>query len=371
MFRRYKLKNFDFLLVLLVIALNVIGILAIGSAKQSVQSKQILGMAVGLIAMLVIASLDYSRLLKLAWIGYLFVIVTLVLVHFFGRSANGAARWLDLGFFDLQPSETAKILLILFYAQFIMKYRERFNTMRVLLLAVFFIIPPLTLIYKQPNLSTIILVSVLFCVLMFVGGLSWKIIGGVLAVAVPSVLVFLSIVMQEGQTLIKDYQRDRIMAFFDPATYADTEAYQQLNSVIAIGSGQLWGKGLNNTDIASVKNGNFLPESQTDFIFAVIGEELGFVGSAVVILLLILIAMRCVSIARVAKDTAGMVIAAGMGSLIGIQGFMNIAVATMMMPNTGLPLPFVSYGLSSLVSMYIGIGFVLNVGLQRKNLYNL
>lgn len=370
MFRRYKLKNFDFLLVLLVIALNVIGILAIGSAKQSVQSKQILGMAVGLIAMLVIAFLDYSRLLKLAWIGYLFVIVTLILVHFFGRSANGATRWLDLGFFDLQPSETAKILLILFYAQFIMKYREQFNTMRVLLLAVLFIIPPLILIYKQPNLSTTILVSVLFCVLMFVGGLSWKIIGGVLAVAVPSVLIFLSIVMQEGQTLIKDYQRNRIMAFFDPATYADTEAYQQLNSVIAIGSGQLWGKGLNNTDIASVKNGNFLPESQTDFIFAIIGEELGFIGSAVVILLLILIAMRCVSIARVAKDTAGMVIAAGIGALIGIQGFMNIAVATMMMPNTGLPLPFVSYGLSSLVSMYIGIGFVLNVGLQRKNLYN-
>ena len=279
MFRRYKLKNFDFLLVLLVIALNVIGILAIGSAKQSVQSKQILGMAVGLIAMLVIAFLDYSRLLKLAWIGYLFVIVTLILVHFFGRSANGAARWLDLGFFDLQPSETAKILLILFYAQFIMKYREQFNTMRVLLLAVLFIIPPLILIYKQPNLSTTILVSVLFCVLMFVGGLSWKIIGGVLAVAVPSVLIFLSIVMQEGQTLIKDYQRNRIMAFFDPATYADTEAYQQLNSVIAIGSGQLWGKGLNNTDIASVKNGNFLPESQTDFIFAIIGEELGFIGS--------------------------------------------------------------------------------------------
>ena len=237
------------------------------------------------------------------------MIVTLILVHFFGRSANGAARWLDLGFFDLQPSETAKILLILFYAQFIMKYREQFNTMRVLLLAVLFIIPPLILIYKQPNLSTTILVSVLFCVLMFVGGLSWKIIGGVLAVAVPSVLIFLSIVMQEGQTLIKDYQRNRIM-------------------------------------------------------------ELGFIGSAVVILLLILIAMRCVSIARVAKDTAGMVIAAGIGALIGIQGFMNIAVATMMMPNTGLPLPFVSYGLSSLVSMYIGIGFVLNVGLQRKNLYN-
>ena len=136
-------------------------------------------MAVGLIAMLVIAFLDYSRLLKLAWIGYLFVIVTLVLVHF-SEVGKRCAYAGSIGLFDLQPSETAKILLILFYAQFIMKYRERFNTMRVLLLAVLFIIPPLTLIYKQPNLSTTILVSVLFCVLMFVGGLSWKIIGGVL-----------------------------------------------------------------------------------------------------------------------------------------------------------------------------------------------
>ena len=126
-----------------------------------------------------------------------------------------------------------------------------------------------------------------------------------------------------------------------------------------------------NNVIASVKNGNFLPEPQTDFIFAVVGEELGFVGSATVILLLILIAMRCVSAARSAKDTAGTVIAAGIGSLIAFQGFMNIAVATMLMPNTGLPLPFVSYGLTSLVSLYIGIGLVLNVRLQRKNLYNL
>ncbi|MDO4292007.1 MAG: FtsW/RodA/SpoVE family cell cycle protein [Eubacteriales bacterium] len=371
MFRKYKLKNFDFILVLLVAVLNIIGILAIGSAEESVQNKQIIGMALGLAAMLVVAFIDYSWILRFAWLGYLAALGTLVLVLFYGRVTNGARRWLELGFFDLQPSETAKILLILFYAQFIMKYKDRLNTLRVLFLAVFFIVPPLALIYKQPNLSTTILVAVLFCVLMFVGGISWKIIGGILAVAVPGVLVFLSIVMQEGQTLIENYQRNRIMAFFDPEAYADTQAYQQLNSVIAIGSGQLWGKGLNNTDIASVKNGNFLPESQTDFIFAVIGEELGFIGSAAVILLLILIAMRCVSIARTAKDTAGMVIAAGVGAMIGVQGFMNIAVATMLMPNTGLPLPFVSYGLSSLVSMYIGIGFVLNVRLQRKNLYNL
>ena len=368
MLKRYKLRNYDFKLVLLVLAISIIGMMAVGSAKESLQERQIAGVAMGMVIMIIISLIDYSQLLRLYWFYYIFSIGMLIAVLIWGEKVNGATRWINIPhLFQFQPSEIAKILLILFYAQFIMKYREQFNTMRVLLLAVLFIIPPLILIYKQPNLSTTILVSVLFCVLMFVGGLSWKIIGGVLAVAVPSVLIFLSIVMQEGQTLIKDYQRNRIMAFFDPATYADTEAYQQLNSVIAIGSGQLWGKGLNNTDIASVKNGNFLPESQTDFIFAIIGEELGFIGSAVVILLLILIAMRCVSIARVAKDTAGMVIAAGIGALIGIQGFMNIAVATMMMPNTGLPLPFVSYGGSSVLSTFILFGVIQGLYILKKN----
>lgn len=369
MFRRYKLKNFDFLLVLLVIALNVIGILAIGSAKQSVQSKQILGMAVGLIAMLVIAFLDYSRLLKLAWIGYLFVIVTLVLVHFFGRSANGAARWLDLGFFDLQPSETAKILLILFYAQFIMKYKEKFNTFKILLLCVVLMLPAIILVYKEPNLSTTILYCIIFCVLMFVGGLNYKIIGGVLAVVVPSLAIAFYLVMQPGQQLIENYQLTRILAWLNPEKYADAEAYQQLNSVMAIGSGQLWGKGLNNNVIASVKNGNFISEPETDFIFAVIGEEMGFVGACIVIVLLMLIALECISIARTAKDTSGMIIASGMAAVIGFQSFMNIAVTTMIMPNTGIPLPFVSNGMTSLLSLFIGMGFVLNVRLQRKNLY--
>ena len=371
MFKRYKLKNFDFILVLLVVTLNIIGILVIGSAKESVQGTQILGMFLGLAAMLVVAFIDYSFLIRFQWVWYVFIIGSLVLVALFGEEVNGATRWLDIGLFQFQPSETTKILLILFYAQFIMKYREKLNTFRILFCAIVLVIPPLILIYEQPNLSMTILTALLFCSILFVGGLGWKIMGGVLAVVVPCALIFLSIVMQEGQTLINDYQRRRIMAFFDPVAYADSEAYQQLNSVIAIGSGQLWGKGLNNNVIASVKNGNFLPEPQTDFIFAVVGEELGFVGSAAVILLLIFIAMRCVSAARTAKDTAGTIIAAGIGSLIAFQGFMNIAVATMLMPNTGLPLPFVSYGLTSLVSLYIGIGLVLNVRLQRKNLYNL
>ena len=141
---------------------------------------------------------------------------------------------------------------------------------------------------------------------------------------------------------------------------------QQTNSIIAIGSGQLYGKGLNNDEVSSVKNGNFIAEPQTDFIFAVAGEELGFIGCCMIVLLEFLIALECLLIGRRAKELSGTLICCGMASLIFFQTFLNISVATGLLPNTGITLPFVSYGLTSLVSFYIGIGFVLNVGLQTK-----
>ena len=162
-----------------------------------------------------------------------------------------------------------------------------------------------------------------------------------------------------------EYQLERLLAFRDPEKYPDT-ARQQMNSVTAIASGQLDGKGYKNNEVTSVINGNFLSASETDFIFAVIGEEFGFKGSITVIVLLLGISLECMSVARKAKDTAGAVIASGMGGLIAIQGFLNIGVATFILPNTGLPLPFVSYGLTSLLSLYIGMGFVLNVRFQAK-----
>lgn len=139
---------------------------------------------------------------------------------------------------------------------------------------------------------------------------------------------------------------------------------------MAIGSGELFGKGLNNNEISSVKNGNFISEPQTDFIFAIVGEELGFAGGCLVVGLLFLITLECLMIARKAKDIAGMLIATGMATVIGFQSFMNIGVATGIVPNTGIPLPFVSYGLTSLVSLYIGMGFVLNVRLQCVRKYS-
>ena len=225
---------------------------------------------------------------------------------------------------------------------------------------------PLALIIVEPNLSTTICTALVICLMIYIGGLSYKFIGTVLLILVPVAIIFLSIVVQPDQKLLKDYQQKRILAFLEPEKYESDEAYQQKNSVMAIGSGQLTGKGLNNNTTTSVKNGNFISEPQTDFIFAIIGEELGFVGSCIVVALLLLIVIQCILVGIRSQDLAGRIICCGVGGLIGFQSFINIGVASKLLPNTGVPLPFVSYGLTSLVSLYVGIGFVLNVGLQPK-----
>lgn len=366
MLKHYRIRDFDFKLVLLVTALTIIGILAIGSAEESLQSRQISGFLTGLFLMMVISLFDYSVLLNLYWIMYVANLVLLSMVIAMGEGRGVAQRWLILFGIQFQPSEIAKIILILFFAQFIMKHKEKLNTFsRILLCCILFAIP-VALIYMQPDLSTSIVVIMTFCVIMFIGGLSWKIIAGILAVAIPAAVIFLLIVIQPDQDLINEYQRKRIMAFINQEEYSMTEGFQQENSVMAIGSGQLYGKGYKNNLISSVKNANYIAEQETDFIFAVIGEEFGFIGACSVIVLIFLISTECLLIARRAKDLAGTIIAAGVGCMIGLQAFVNIGVATFLLPNTGLPLPFVSHGLTSLVSSFIGIGFVLNVGLQRN-----
>lgn len=370
MLKRYRVRDYDFKLVILLVAITVLGILVIGSAQESVQEKQIMGFIVGLFLMVVISLFDYSFFLQFYWILYAFNLILLILVYAIGDKAGGATRWVTIAGIKFQPSEMTKILLILFFAQYIMKHREKLNTLKVLGSCVALVAIPLFFVYKQPDLSTTIMITILFCVLVFIGGLSYKIIAGILAVAVPLAVVFLVIVLQPEQTLIKDYQQTRILAWLQPDEYKNNEGYQQENSKMAIGSGQLFGKGYKNNEVTSVKNGNFISEPQTDFIFAIVGEELGFIGGCTVIVLLTLIALECVLIAKKAKDLAGTLICTGMATIVGVQSFMNIAVATGLMPNTGIPLPFVSYGLTSLVSLYIGMGFVLNVGLQGVRKYS-
>ncbi|MCM1088100.1 MAG: rod shape-determining protein RodA [Muribaculaceae bacterium] len=366
MIKHYRVRDYDFKLIILVVALTVIGIFAIGSAKESMQTRQIAGFVFGLFLMIVLSLFDYSVIIRFYWGLYLLNIALLVLVIRMGEEVNNAQRWLNIFGIQFQPSETAKILLILFFAQLIMKYQDKINDLRFLGICIALFAVPLWLIYKQPDLSTSIMIVILFCVLIFVGGISWKYILTILAIAVPTFMIALTLILQPDQTLLQPYQQNRILAWIYPEEYANAEAYQQLNSEMAIGSGQLYGKGYKTNEISSVKNGNFISEPQTDFIYAVIGEEFGFVGGCIVIVLLIFIAIECIMVARRAKDLAGTIIATGVGALIGFQGIMNISVATGVMPNTGIPLPFVSYGLTSLVSSYIGIGFVLNVRLQCK-----
>ena len=216
-----------------------------------------------------------------------------------------------------------------------------------------------------------ITVTIIFCILLYIAGLSYKIIGGAILIAVPLLIIFLSIVVQPDQTLIKDYQRTRIMSFL----YPENEEYQedieqQNNSKTAIASGELVGKKLTGDDqVSSVNAGNFVAENQTDFIFAVAGEEYGFIGCTALVVLLLLISVECIRMSLRAKDLAGKIICCGIGSVVAIQSFLNICVATGLAPNTGTPLPFVSYGLTSLVSLFIGMGLVMNVGLQSST-YN-
>ena len=274
-------------------------------------------------------------------------------------------RWFKIGGFQFQPSELVKILMILFLAYYFMRYEEKINSPRVLFGSFMLIGIPLALILAQPNLSTTIVLALVFAAMLFAAGLSYKIVVGVLAVCVPTFFIVLTLIIQDKFPFIHSYQLGRIMGWLYPDKYPDI-AYQQQNSIMAIGSGLLWGKGLGNTDPTSVKNGKFILEPQNDFIFAVAGEEMGFVGTVTIIILLLFITIECIFIARKAKDAAGRLICCGMAALIGFQSIVNICVATGLLPNTGVTLPFVSYGLTSLWSLYIGIGLVLNVGLQPK-----
>lgn len=354
-------------MILFVAILNGIGIAVIGSARVANQKVQIMGMAMGLVAMVVVSVVDYSLYMHLHWLIYAGNLALLALVRYspLGDKGLGATRWLEIGGFRFQPSEVSKICIILFFAWFFGKYHEKLNTLWAIALSGVLIFVPWILIKEQPDLSTSIVVALVFLSMMFLSGLSYKIIGAALVVIVPAAAIFITLILQPDQGILEPFQMRRIMAWLQPTNpeYADT-AYQQQNSIMAIGSGQLWGKGLNNDSVYSVKNGNYLPEPQTDFIFSVAGEELGFVGAAIILGLLLLIVLECIMIGSRAKDLQGRLICGGVASLIGFQAFVNLCVVTGLMPNTGLTLPFVSYGLTSLVSLYIAIGLVINVAVQ-------
>ena len=370
MLRQYDFKNYNMKLLWNVWLLSALGIMFINSANPSYTVKQLLGVVLCSGIMLFLSVTDYNFITNNIGIIYIGNIILLWLVLVAGKTVGGAQRWLAFGGFTFQPSETCKIALILTAASFIAKHEDDLNEWKTLgKLAVICLIPML-LVVKEPDLSTTIDITLILCAIVFVGGLSIKIIGWVIAIGIPAFAAFIWYIQTPGQILLKDYQVTRIMTFINPSKYASTTAYQTNNSIMAIGSGQLFGKGLNTNTISdvsvTVRDTGLVSEQQTDFIFSVIGEEFGFIGSVIIIALLALLMIQCITVAKKANDLNGKLIATGVAALIAFQSFINIGVATGMLPNTGLPLPLISYGLSSVLSIMIGMGMVLNISLQSK-----
>ena len=367
--KSYRIFDYDFKLVIMLLALSCIGIMAVGSADPTYKSKQIIGLILGVFMMVFVSLMDYVVISKFYVLYYILNLFFLALVFTpLGKSVKGATRWINIGFV-FQPSEASKILLILFFSAFIMKSKDKVKKIYFIFICLGLLIPPLLMVVMQPDLSTTIMLTVIISCILFSAGINMKFVVTVLAISIPTALLVIFDALADKSILLRGYQQDRILAWLHPEDYANTEAYQTLNSMMAIGSGQLLGKGYNTNEISSVLNGGFVSESQTDFIFTVVGEEFGFIGGCTVIVLLLLIALECMVIAGRAKDLLGQLIATGMGAWIGFQGFLNIGVATGALPNTGIPLPFVSAGLTSLVSCFTGMGLVLNVRLQGKKYF--
>ena len=369
MFKNYNFRHLNLKLILFTITLAVIGVMAVGSADESLQNRQMWGVVAGVFLMLLLTFFDYRVILKLSPIIYIGSLVMLTLVLINGIRGGGAQRWINIFGVQFQPSELAKIALVISLAAFIGRFEEELNTFKVIIACVAIFAIPAFMIFKQPDLSTTIAFSMIFVTIMFVSDTSWKVIIGTIAVAIPVFVICLYLIMQPDTKIkiVSDYQKSRIMSFFSTEDNSNDEGYQQTYSVMAIGSGQLTGKGYRNNEIYSVKNADFIAEQQTDFIFAVIGEEFGFIGTCTVIVLIFLICLECFRIAHRSASLSGRIIGAGVAAQLGFQSFINIGVVTYLLPNTGLPLPFVSYGLTSLIASFLGIGLVLNVGLQCKD----
>lgn len=377
---RFRLRDLNFRLIIYVILLSMIGVLVVYSATINEKStslvstyvKQIMGVGAGIILMVAVSVLDYKKWIRYAWILYILVLLSLAYLLMFGRKIYGAKRWFYFPLLGtIQPSEFGKPVLIFMLALVSLKLKEKISRLWGILVFFATAAPMIFLVIKEPDLSTTIMLILITVSALFIAGVSYKwIIAGVL-VMIPAVVFLLIIVYQPEQAilnkLLEPHQVERINAYFFPDQFPQ-QIYQQKTSVMAIGSGGLLGKGLNTSSLESVKNGNFLSEESCDFIFAVVGEELGFLGSCVIILLICLVVFECFHTAARCTDTTGRVIAGSVGAMFAFQSFINIGVSVLILPNTGIPLPFVSAGMSSLLSSFLLIGMVLSVSLWgRKN----
>jgi rod shape determining protein RodA len=367
---RFGLPYMDAGLGLAALALVAFSVFTLGQATQGdvpgnpgyFVDRQIIYAVLGLIGMYVLARIDYSRFRELRVGIYTFLCASVSLVFVFGFAARGSRRAFDLPFFSFQPSELGKLLLVLALAGFVIdgarRGSARQRTVRYLCLG----LAPAALVFLQPDLGTALVYGAITLAVMFVGGVPWThfaLIGAILATLVTAVLV---VAPAAGVPLLKGYQEERLTSFLNPDAHLSGAGYQQDQSQTAIGSGQLTGRG----DRATQTRLDFVPERHTDFIFAVIGERYGFMGAALVLSLYALLIWRALRIVTLSKNSYGTLVAGGIAAMLLFQVFVNVGMNLGIMPITGIPLPLLSYGGSSVLATLLAVGVLQSIHMQAR-----
>jgi rod shape determining protein RodA len=361
---------FDPVLTLAVAGLGICSIVTLkGATKDLVPGdphyyvdRQAIYLIVGFVMMLALTRLDYARLRPAKNVIYAVLIFTILAVLGLGHTARGSQRAISLPFFSFQASELGKVLLTLALASLVVdrarKLRSRETTALVMLAA----LVPAMFVIAQPDLGSGMVYVVIAFTLLFVAGASWKHLTALIALALVSVTIVLVAAPAVGVHVLKPYQVQRLTAFLHPSTNPQKEGYQQEESKIAIGSGQKTGRGINATQTRL----NYVPEDHTDFVFAAVGEQYGFVGAALVLVLYALMIWRALRILVMSKDLFGSLVAAGVTAMLMFQVFVNVGMTIGIMPITGVPLPLMSYGGSSVITTLLAMGLLQSIYIQAR-----
>lgn len=372
----------DPLLTLAVIGLGIASAMTLGAATREAipgdpsyyVTRQVVYLAIGLILMAVLARVDYGHLRRLKYGVYALLILGILAVLGAGHETKGSTRAISLPFFSFQASELGKVLLTVALAAFIVdrarRLRERDTTVRVMLAA----LVPAMLVIVQPDLGSGMVYMVIAFVLLLVAGTPWQQLGGLVALVCVSGAVVLVAAPALGVHVLKPYQAERLTAFLNPSSnFAEIKEkesktgepdprYQLAQSKIAIGSGEKTGRGSNST----VLTGNYLPEDDTDFVFAAVGEQYGFLGAGLVLCLYGLLIWRTLRILTMSKDLFGSLLAAGVAAMLMFQVFVNVGMTIGIMPITGVTLPLMSYGGSSVITTLLAVGLLQSIYVQAR-----
>lgn len=372
---RRLLKNLDWMLIGLLIVLCLLGLLSVASATQfrlddrttwEYAVRQATWLVIALIMMVLSLTVDYRVFSRWTRSLYLFNVGLLIAVRLFGREALGAQRWLSLGPIDLQPSELAKLLLILTLAAHLSRKDGKVTEWRDLVLPVLHVAPLIVLVLTQPDLGTSLVFIAILGGMLYMAGVPGPRLAGIGLTGLAAGIGYIVAHLRWGLPLpLKEYQIQRLIVFANPESDPLGAGYHILQSKIAIGSGRFAGQGL----FSGTQNQlNYLPEQHTDFIFAVIGEEWGLVGGLLMLTLFLLILQRGLHAAAEARDLYGSLLASGVVSMLGFHLLVNVGMTMGIMPVTGVPLPFVSYGGSSLLTNALAMGLLLNVYMRRHKI---